>query len=147
MSVRFSSHPSSSLAARIQGAFKRALISTVVLCCGFGAASAGAQALRIGTLPASDAVLLYAAESEGCFTRAGLEVKLVAFRSAVELGAAMRAGELDGHYGDLMNVLLQYEGGIPQAVAVTTTRAHAGRGTSRCSLRPRPRRDSGASTI
>lgn len=127
MSVRFPSHSSSPLAARFRSVLKRTAFCAAALCCGFGAAaSADAAALRIGTLPASDAVLLYAAESEGCFTRAGLEVKLVPFRSAVELGAAMRAGELDGHYGDLMNVLLQYAGGIPQAVAVTATRAHAG---------------------
>ena len=127
MSVRLPFHSSSPFAARFRAAVKRTALCAAALCCGFGAAAAAeAEALRIGTLPASDAVLLYAAESEGCFARAGLEVKLVPFRSAVELGAAMRAGELDGHYGDLMNVLLQYAGGIPQAVAVTATRAHAG---------------------
>ena len=126
MSLQFRSHSSEPLTRRFQGALKRAALCAAALCCGLGAAASEAAALRIGTLPASDAVLLYAAESEGCFTRAGLEVTLVPFRSAVELGAAMRAGELDGHYGDLMTVLLQYAGGIPQAVAVTATRAHAG---------------------
>ena len=63
--------------------------------------------LKIGVLPAADSVLLYAAESEGFFESRGLRIQLLPFKSAIEIGAAMRAGELAGHYGDLINVFTQ----------------------------------------
>lgn len=88
------------------------------------AAASGAETLRIGVLPASDSVILYAAESEGFFAREGLDVKLIPFKSAIEIGAAMRAGELGGHYGDLMNVFTQNASGARQAVVATMTRAN-----------------------
>lgn len=80
-----------------------------------------AQTLNLGLLPAADSVVLYAAQEEGCFKKAGLDVKLTPFKSALEAGAAMRAGKLDGHFGDLMNVFAQNETGAPQTVVLTTT--------------------------
>ena len=73
--------------------------------------------LKIGVLPAADSVLLYAAESEGFFESRGLRIQLLPFKSAIEIGAAMRAGELAGHYGDLINVFTQNAAGAPQAVS------------------------------
>lgn len=80
-----------------------------------------AQELQIGVLPAADSIVLYVASEEGLFKDAGLEVTLVPFKSALEIGAAMRAGRLDGHFGDLMNVFAQNETGAPQTVVLTTT--------------------------
>ena len=80
--------------------------------------------LKIGVLPAADSVLLYAAESEGFFESRGLRIQLLPFKSAIEIGAAMRAGELAGHYGDLINVFTQNAAGAPQAVAATVTYAN-----------------------
>lgn len=83
-----------------------------------------AETLEIGTLPAADSAVLYVAEAEGLFQKEGLDVKVVPFKSALEIGAAMRAGRLDGHFGDLMNVFTQNETGIKQKVILTTTHTH-----------------------
>lgn len=80
-----------------------------------------AQTLRIGTLPAADSVVLDVAVEEGLFKKEGLDVATVPFKSALEVGAAMRAGRIDGHFGDLMNVFVQNETGAPQSVVLTTT--------------------------
>ncbi|MCH5277276.1 MAG: ABC transporter substrate-binding protein [Desulfovibrionaceae bacterium] len=79
--------------------------------------------LKIGVLPAADSILLHVAADEGLFAAQGLHVELVPFLSALELGAAMRAGELDGHFGDIINVLLQREAGVDQAIVATSTRS------------------------
>jgi NitT/TauT family transport system substrate-binding protein len=89
----------------------------------FGA-SAEAKPVRIGVLPAADSIVLTAASEEGLFRKEGLEVEVVPFRSAIEIGAAMRAGSLDGHFGDLMNVLTQSAAGVAQSVVATTTRTN-----------------------
>ena len=84
-------------------------------------AMAGAETLRIATLPAADSIVLDVAVDEGLFKKEGLDVRTVPFKSALEAGAAMRAGQLAGHFGDLMNVFTQNETGAPQAVVLTTT--------------------------
>lgn len=84
-------------------------------------AVAGAETLRIATLPAADSIVLDVAVTEGLFKNEGLDVETVPFKSALEVGAAMRAGQLAGHFGDLMNVLTQNETGAKQAVVLTTT--------------------------
>ena len=71
------------------------------------ASAAEAASLKIGVLPAADSVVLYAAAGEGLFKSHGLDVEIIPFKSALEIGAAMRAGRLDGHFGDLMNVFTQ----------------------------------------
>ena len=84
-------------------------------------AQAAGRALKLGVLPAADSIILHVAVDEGLFSEQGLAVELVPFQSALELGAAMRAGSLDGHFGDIINVLLQRESGIDQAIVATTT--------------------------
>ncbi|MGN0909476.1 MAG: ABC transporter substrate-binding protein [Succinivibrio sp.] len=86
------------------------------------ASAASAGALRIGVLPAADSIVLTVASEEGIFRQKGIEVETVPFRSAIEIGSAMRAGALDGHFGDLMNVLSQSASGVGQSVILTTTR-------------------------
>lgn len=81
----------------------------------------GAETLRIATLPAADSIVLDVAVSEGLFKKEGLDVQTVPFKSALEIGAAMRAGQLAGHFGDLMNVFTQNATGAKQAVVLTTT--------------------------
>ena len=82
---------------------------------------ANAKDLAIGVLPAADSIVLDTAVSEGLFKKHGLTVTTVPFKSALEIGAAMRAHKIDGHFGDLMNVFMQNETGAPQQVIVTTT--------------------------
>ena len=74
-----------------------------------------------GVLPAADTIVLHVAADEGLFAKQGLEVEIVPFQSALELGAAMRAGALSGHFGDIINVLMQNESGSPQAIVATTS--------------------------
>ncbi len=92
----------------------------------FGVVAAKAETLKIGSLPAADSVILHVAADEGLFAARGLEVEIVPFQSALELGAAMRAGELAGHFGDLLNVLMQNERGARQAVIAITTHSSPG---------------------
>lgn len=87
----------------------------------FSAVSVMAQNLTLGVLPAADSIVLDVAVEEGLFAKAGLMVKTVPFKSALEIGTAMRAGRLDGHFGDLMNVFTQNATGVPQTIVVTTT--------------------------
>ena len=77
--------------------------------------------LKLGVLPAADTIVLHVAADEGLFAKQGLEVELIPFQSALELGAAMRAGALSGHFGDIINVLMQNESGSPQAIVATTS--------------------------
>ena len=84
-----------------------------------------AETLRIGVLPAADSIVLEAAADEGLFKKEGLDVVTVPFRSALEVGAAMRAGQLAGHFGDLMNVITQNATGAAQKVILTTTHTSA----------------------
>lgn len=88
---------------------------------GLAAVCAAAQNLTLGVLPAADSIVLDVAVEEGLFAKEGLTVKTVPFKSALEIGAAMRAGRLDGHFGDLMNVFTQNATGVPQTIVVTTT--------------------------
>ena len=80
-----------------------------------------ADKLKLGTLPAADSLILHAAKEDGIFASHGLDVEIVPFQSALELGAAMRAGSLDGHFGDIINVLMQNENGVPQVIVATTS--------------------------
>lgn len=80
-----------------------------------------ADKLKLGVLPAADSIILHAAKENGSFAAHGLDVEIVPFQSALELGAAMRAGSLDGHFGDIINVLMQNENGVPQVIVATTS--------------------------
>lgn len=91
---------------------------------GLALGSVSAETLKIGSLPAADSIVLYVASEESLFKAEGLDVEIVPFKSALELGAAMRAGKLAGHFGDLMNVFTQNERGVPQSVVLTTTHTH-----------------------
>ena len=81
------------------------------------------DSLRIGALPAADSLLLYVAEVKGVFDKYEIDVEIVPFQSAVELGAAMHTHTLDGHFGDIINVLIQNETGVPQKIIATTSHA------------------------
>ena len=80
-----------------------------------------ADTLKLGTLPAADSLILYATKEDGVFAAHDLDVEIIPFQSALELGAAMRAGTLDGHFGDIINVLMQNENGVPQTIVATTS--------------------------
>ena len=80
-----------------------------------------APAMRIGALPAADSLALYVAADEGLFRKHGLDVDIVPFQSAIELGAAVRAKAVDGYFGDIINMVLLHESGVPQSIVATTS--------------------------
>lgn len=80
-----------------------------------------AHAMKIGVLPASDALALHVAKDEGLFAGQGVEVELVPFQSALEQSAAVRAGALDGWFSDIIAILLMHESGVPQSIIATTS--------------------------
>ena len=98
----------------------------LVLCLSVSFAAHAAEHLKIGVLPAGDSLIIHAAAEDGFFAARGLDVEPVPFQSALELGAAMRAGALHGHFGDIINVLTQNESGSPQRIVATTSRAGQG---------------------
>lgn len=100
------------------GIFKSAVVAAVGLAASL---SVFGETLKIATLPAADSIVLDVAVTEGLFKKEGLDVQTIPFKSALEIGAAMRAGQVDGHFADLMNVFTQNEKGVPQAVILTTT--------------------------
>lgn len=100
------------------GIFKSAVVAALGLAASL---SVFGETLKIATLPAADSIVLDVAVAEGLFKKEGLDVQTVPFKSALEIGAAMRAGQVDGHFADLMNVFTQNEKGVPQAVILTTT--------------------------
>ena len=65
-------------------------------------AAVDAEPLRIGVLPAADAIVIHAAADEKLFKARGLDVEVIPFKSALEL-------------------FTQNERGVPQAVILTTT--------------------------
>lgn len=79
--------------------------------------------LKIGAMPAADSLLLYVGAEEKCFEKQGLEVEIVPFQSAIELGAAMRSGAIDGYFTCIINATLQHLSGTPQTIIATTSYA------------------------
>lgn len=79
--------------------------------------------IKIGTMPAADSILLYAAKEEQIFQKYGLDAEIVPFQSAIELGAAMRSGAVDGYFTCLINAAIQHLGGTPQTIVATTSYA------------------------
>ncbi len=73
--------------------------------------------VRFGTLPTEDALPLWVAESEGLFEEAGLDVEIVVFPSAQERDAALTAGAIDAHMGDIIAASLLENAGIPVSIA------------------------------
>jgi NitT/TauT family transport system substrate-binding protein len=80
------------------------------------------ETIRIGVLPVIDTLPLYAAEENGLFQQAGLNVTLVQFNSALERDSALIAGSIDGYFGDMVNTILLRSKG--QDVKVLTVDYH-----------------------
>lgn len=78
-------------------------------------------ALKIGAMPAADSILLYVGGQEKVFEKHGLSVEIIPFQSAIELGAAMRSGAIDGYFTCIINATLQHLSGTPQTIIATTS--------------------------
>jgi NitT/TauT family transport system substrate-binding protein len=77
--------------------------------------------LKIGLLPVEDTVLLIAAAERGFFVQKGLQVELVNFQSALDKDAAAIAGTLDGHFCEIISVMVQQASGRNFKVAAVTS--------------------------
>lgn len=96
------------------------------ICCFFillPCAAAAETSLKIGTMPAADSLLLYVGAEEKIFEKHGLNVEIIPFQSAIELGAAMRSGAIDGYFTCIINAVLQHLSGTPQTIVATTSYA------------------------
>lgn len=76
------------------------------------AQAAMAAPLKVGVLPDADSLPLLVARDEGYFAKAGADVSLVAFKTAVERDAALQAGAIDGAVSDLLALVLSNQGGF-----------------------------------
>jgi NitT/TauT family transport system substrate-binding protein len=77
--------------------------------------------LKFGLLPVADTILLIGAKEKGFFRERGLAVELVTFQSAPEKDAVAMSGELDGHFCEIISVIVQRASGKDfRAVAATS---------------------------
>ncbi len=73
--------------------------------------------VRFGLLTIVDSLPFFVAEARGYFAEAGVQVELVVFRSAVERDAALTAGQIDGHLGDVVSSVSLRNAGHPVKIA------------------------------
>lgn len=64
--------------------------------------SAKGTTVRVGVLSIADSLPVFAAEQEGMFTDAGLNVEIYPFKSSADQSKAMEAGELDVAMNDMI---------------------------------------------
>jgi NitT/TauT family transport system substrate-binding protein len=100
-------------------------------------ASAAPVTIRIGTLPTEDSLPLWVAERDGLFAKAGIDVTVTVFASAVERDAALTAGAIDGEMGDLIAASLLREGGVPVKVVTVMLGATAKEGRFGVAVNPK----------
>lgn len=98
------------------------LLPLLLLFC-LAAPGTGFAVMKIGILPASDALALHVAQDEGIFKKHGLDVELVPFQSALEQGAAIRAGALQGWFTDIIAMMVMHESGVPQHIIAVMSRS------------------------
>lgn len=76
--------------------------------------------LRIGIMPAVDAVPIIVADAEGFFADEGLDVELEVFRSQLNREAALQAGSIDATVSDLVNAIRSWHNGADYRVLTAT---------------------------
>ncbi len=84
--------------------------------------------LKIGFLPAEDELPLFVGLQRGDFARAGVDLQLITFASAIERDTAFRAGQLDGIVTDLVAVGLFGKGKMPVKMSSITLGAKPSEG-------------------
>lgn len=73
----------------------------------------GFSPVRIGTMPTEDFLPMWAAEKDGLFADAGVDVELLTFDSAQALSAAIASGDVDMAMTDIMRAAKLTESGTP----------------------------------
>lgn len=84
--------------------------------------------VRIGTMPTEDFLPMWAAEKDGMFAEAGVDVELLTFDSAQALSAAIAAGEVDMAMVDVPRAVKLCESGTPVIMEWITLGAEASQG-------------------
>ena len=84
--------------------------------------------VRIGTMPTEDFLPMWAAEKDGMFADAGVDVQLLTFDSAQALSAAIAAGEVDMAMVDVPRAVKLCESGTPVIMEWITLGADASQG-------------------
>jgi NitT/TauT family transport system substrate-binding protein len=77
--------------------------------------------LKIGLLPVADTILIIAADEMGFFEKRGIDAELILFQSAVEKDAVAMSGSLDGHFCEIISVIVQRAAERDFKVAATTS--------------------------
>lgn len=84
--------------------------------------------VRIGTMPTEDFLPMWAAEKDGFFADAGVDVELLSFDSAQALSAAIAAGEVDMAMVDVPRAAKLCESGTPVVMEWVTLGTEADQG-------------------
>lgn len=84
--------------------------------------------VRIGTMPTEDFLPMWAAEKDGMFAEAGVDVELLTFDSAQALSAAIAAGEVDMAMVDVPRAVKLCESGTPVIMEWVTLGTDASQG-------------------
>lgn len=84
--------------------------------------------IRIGTMPTEDFLPMWAAEKDGDFNEAGINVELLSFDSAQALSAAIAAGEVDMAMVDIPRAVKLCESGTPVVLEWVTLGTDASQG-------------------
>lgn len=103
-----------------------------------GGGQDGESTLTIGILPDVDSIPLVIAQEKGFFKEAGLKVKLVAFKSALDRDSALQSGQLDGAVSDVLAAAFARDGGFDAVIVSSTTGSYkllAGRTEKASSLK------------
>lgn len=88
----------------------------------------GFSPVRIGTMPTEDFLPMWAAEKDGDFAKAGVDVELLTFDSAQALSAAIAAGEVDMAMVDIPRAVKLCESGTPVIMEWVTLGTEASQG-------------------
>lgn len=81
--------------------------------------------VRVGVLPVEAALPLWAAERDGVFKDAGLDVTIVPYDTAAERDAALASGQIDAFLGDVPAAARLESSGVAVAVVSAMTSAEA----------------------
>ena len=90
------------------------VISTISLigCSKQQPATVPAKTITIGIMPDVESIPFIIADKNGYFTKEGVQVKIVPFKSAKDRDSALQSGQLDGVITDILAVVFANEGGI-----------------------------------
>jgi len=75
-------------------------------------AAVPAKTITIGVMPDVESIPFIIADKNGYFTKEGVQVKIVPFKSAKDRDSALQSGQLDGVITDILAVVFANEGGI-----------------------------------